>query len=229
MKFTGHERDLASAAAPGDDLDYMHARHESPVTGRFLSVDPGLNVEKTIKQPQKWNRYAYVLSNPLKYTDPNGQEESLIGGFVVNNSSQDIFIAFDTGNLRSNGKNLDVVIPIHPGEDSDKFTFDADAVIVGPGQNISGAEDGSFKLSAGSVEVKDGKKKGQLVLVSNITYRGMKGRTKISDRSGYLSKTETPEQWKINQTPEQMEGQRREASATLAQRLWKALKNFFLG
>jgi RHS repeat-associated protein len=39
MKFTGHERDLASPAGAGDDLDYMHARHESPVTGRFLSVD----------------------------------------------------------------------------------------------------------------------------------------------------------------------------------------------
>jgi hypothetical protein len=29
MKFTGHERDLGSAGGPGDDLDYMHARHES--------------------------------------------------------------------------------------------------------------------------------------------------------------------------------------------------------
>ena len=27
MKFTGHERDLASLGGAGDDLDYMHARH----------------------------------------------------------------------------------------------------------------------------------------------------------------------------------------------------------
>ncbi len=70
MKFTGHERDLASLAGTGDDLDYMHARHESPVTGRFLSVDSHQG-EST--SPQSWNRYAYVRDSPLKLVD-------LIGG-----------------------------------------------------------------------------------------------------------------------------------------------------
>jgi RHS repeat-associated protein len=78
----------------GDDLDYMHARHESPVTGRFLSVDPALDGEKTTRLPQRWNRYTYVISNPLKYTDPKGEEENVVGGgTVVNNSSQDVYIA----------------------------------------------------------------------------------------------------------------------------------------
>jgi RHS repeat-associated protein len=49
MKFTGHERDLASASGAGDDLDYMHARHESPVTGRFLSSD---RISGTPAEPQ---------------------------------------------------------------------------------------------------------------------------------------------------------------------------------
>ena len=53
MKLTGHERDLASLADPGDDLDYMHARHESPVTGRFLSVD---SVNGKLEMPQTWNK-----------------------------------------------------------------------------------------------------------------------------------------------------------------------------
>jgi RHS repeat-associated protein len=69
MKFTGHERDLASPAGTGDDLDYMHARHESPVLGRFLSMDSA-NGEP--KDPRTWNRYAYTLDNPIKYVDPNG-------------------------------------------------------------------------------------------------------------------------------------------------------------
>ena len=56
MKFTGHERDLASPAGAEDDLDYMHARHCSPVTGRFLSVDA---VDGDPGFPQSWNRYAY--------------------------------------------------------------------------------------------------------------------------------------------------------------------------
>ncbi len=71
MKFTGHERDLASLAGPGDDLDYMHARHCSPVTGRFLSVDPVLG---NPARPQSWNRYAYVADDPMNATDPTGRE-----------------------------------------------------------------------------------------------------------------------------------------------------------
>ncbi len=71
MKFTGHERDLASLAGPGDDLDYMHARHCSPVTGRFLSVDPVLG---NPAHPQSWNRYSYVADDPMNATDPTGRE-----------------------------------------------------------------------------------------------------------------------------------------------------------
>ncbi len=69
MKFTGHERDFANAAGDGDDLDYMHARHYSLITGRFLSYDP---VGGTPSSPQSWNRYAYVMNRPMTYTDPNG-------------------------------------------------------------------------------------------------------------------------------------------------------------
>jgi RHS repeat-associated protein len=74
MKFTGHERDLASPNGAGDDLDYMHARHESPVTGRFLSVDPKGRLT-SLKDPLRWNRYSYVSNNPLRLIDPNGKEQ----------------------------------------------------------------------------------------------------------------------------------------------------------
>jgi RHS repeat-associated protein len=69
MKFTGHERDLNGAGGTGDDLDYMHARVCSPVTGRFLRPDPVLG---TSTMPQSWNRYSYAHSNPVRYTDPTG-------------------------------------------------------------------------------------------------------------------------------------------------------------
>jgi RHS repeat-associated protein len=72
MKFTGHERDLANLAGAGDDLDYMHARHCSPVTGRFLSVDPAGESFDPMA-PQSWNRYSYVQGNPLKFVDPSGE------------------------------------------------------------------------------------------------------------------------------------------------------------
>jgi RHS repeat-associated protein len=69
IKFTGHERDLFDLAGPQDDMDYMHARHYNPLTGRFLSPDPLNGVEH---RPQSWNRYAYVVGNPVRFVDPIG-------------------------------------------------------------------------------------------------------------------------------------------------------------
>lgn len=69
-KFTGHERDTAGIAAAAD-LDYMHARYYGPAFGRFLSVDPGFDWDKS--NPQSWNLYAYVRNNPVNATDPDGR------------------------------------------------------------------------------------------------------------------------------------------------------------
>ncbi len=69
MKFAGQERDLASLAGDGDDLDNMHARHYSPLTGRFLSTDP---VRGTTNVPQSFNLYTYVRDNPMNLIDPDG-------------------------------------------------------------------------------------------------------------------------------------------------------------
>src|SRR5205823_1901067 len=69
MKFTGHERDTLGGDEP---LDYMHARDYSPTAGRFLSVDPVIDQKMTLVNPQAWNRYAYVLNNPVRFTDPRG-------------------------------------------------------------------------------------------------------------------------------------------------------------
>ncbi|MGZ5446315.1 MAG: RHS repeat-associated core domain-containing protein, partial [Thermoanaerobaculia bacterium] len=70
-KFTGHERDYN--AASGWNLDYMHARYYSPALGRFLSVDPVLDVKRSIREPQSWNRYSYVVNNSIRRIDPDGR------------------------------------------------------------------------------------------------------------------------------------------------------------
>lgn len=67
---TGNLVNLDSAA---DDLDYMHARFYNPQTGRFLRVDPKNRYSPTTL-PQRWNRYAYAIGNPLKYLDPDGRD-----------------------------------------------------------------------------------------------------------------------------------------------------------
>jgi RHS repeat-associated protein len=79
MKFTGHQRDFLGDwyTDNSDYLDYMHARYYNPVMGRFLSVDPVLDVKKAGVEPQRWNRYGYVTNNPLTYTDPDGKERQM--------------------------------------------------------------------------------------------------------------------------------------------------------
>jgi hypothetical protein len=55
--------------------EIMHARYFSPILGRFLSVDP---VGGDVGSSQSWNRYTYVLNNPLVLIDPNGEDHFAI-------------------------------------------------------------------------------------------------------------------------------------------------------
>ena len=50
-------------------LIHMNGRVYDPELGRFISADPHVQFEK---DSQSYNRYSYVLNNPLKYTDPTG-------------------------------------------------------------------------------------------------------------------------------------------------------------
>ena len=63
-RFTGHERDEQTG------LDYAMARYCGASLARFLSVDP---VFSSPNVPLAWNRYSYVLNNPLGNIDPTGE------------------------------------------------------------------------------------------------------------------------------------------------------------
>ncbi|MDR2037509.1 MAG: FG-GAP-like repeat-containing protein [Bacteroidales bacterium] len=62
--FTGHEH------LDGFGLVNMNARMYDPVLGRFLSIDPYVQMPDNT---QSFNRYSYCLNNPLAYTDPSGE------------------------------------------------------------------------------------------------------------------------------------------------------------
>lgn len=61
--YTGHEV-LASVG-----LVHMNGRIYDQEIGRFLSPDPFI---QDIKNTQNFNRYSYVLNDPMNYTDPSG-------------------------------------------------------------------------------------------------------------------------------------------------------------
>ena len=66
MRFTGKELDFETA------LQYFDARYYSQVNGRFTTADPYVNLDAALVDPQEWNRYGYVLNNPLRLVDPSG-------------------------------------------------------------------------------------------------------------------------------------------------------------
>jgi len=67
FKYTG---EWLTSVQDGTGLYYLRARYYDPSVGRFLSQDPILG---SLFVPQSLNRYAYVVNNPLKYTDPTGE------------------------------------------------------------------------------------------------------------------------------------------------------------
>lgn len=70
LRFTGHERASAyELYAIPPPLDYMHARWYSPEIGRFLSTDP---IGGDPSMPGSFNRYSYVLNDPMNRIDPDG-------------------------------------------------------------------------------------------------------------------------------------------------------------
>jgi len=66
-RFGGKEHDQATG------FDYFGARYYASQAGRFTTVDPFLDQQKALFDPQQWNRYTYVRNNPLRYVDPDGR------------------------------------------------------------------------------------------------------------------------------------------------------------
>ena len=69
--FTGQNQDLA-----GDLYDFP-AREYHPVQGRWVQPDSAGMAAVDFTNPQSWNRYGYVLGNPLALTDPTGMSYSV--------------------------------------------------------------------------------------------------------------------------------------------------------
>ncbi|MFM8330329.1 MAG: BPSL0067 family protein, partial [Candidatus Methylumidiphilus sp.] len=61
--FTGHEH------VPEVGLIHMNGRMYDAVLGRFISADPTIQFPDNL---QSYNRYSYVMNNPLVFTDPSG-------------------------------------------------------------------------------------------------------------------------------------------------------------
>ncbi len=67
--------DLFTGVAPSNvakDVFNFPARDYHPTQGRWLTPDPAGLAAVDLTNPQSFNRYAYVLGNPLALVDPLG-------------------------------------------------------------------------------------------------------------------------------------------------------------
>lgn len=71
--YTGHEN------VEGLGIIHMNGRIYDPLLARFVQADPTLQFTQL---SQGYNRYSYVLNNPMTYTDPSGYFLSGLKNFV---------------------------------------------------------------------------------------------------------------------------------------------------
>jgi len=81
--FAGKEWDPESGLTYFGGRYYVGGSGSTPGLGRFMTTDPVLDIEQALDDPQRWNRYAYGLNNPLRNVDPDGRDTSdLAVGFA---------------------------------------------------------------------------------------------------------------------------------------------------
>lgn len=79
-----------------DPTGYTHlgAREYDPRTGRFISLDPIMD----LTEPQQIHGYAYANNNPLTYSDPTGLSWMVdTAGYQTDNANDDSHEVYDTG------------------------------------------------------------------------------------------------------------------------------------
>ena len=102
MKFATYTRDSATG------LDYAMNRYYSSAWGRFGSPDPYMNSGGP-GLPQSWNRYAYVIGDPMNLNDPQGTTFCFVdpstGAVVSCYDSVDVNAGLDGGYWGGSGSN----------------------------------------------------------------------------------------------------------------------------
>jgi len=133
-------------------LNHMNGRIEDSVTGRFLSPDPRGTMPGNT---QSWNRYSYVLNNPLTLTDPTGftseQPPPTDGGINVGGS----FTTYTGSNIP--GINMGIGTCTGSCDGFNQASFGSSSASGGaagatsPGANYQGSLGGGIEAAAAAL------------------------------------------------------------------------------
>jgi len=65
---------------PPSQIGYMHFRYFGSTMGRFCKPD---NINGNLANPQSWNKYSYVVGNPVNFNDPTGHKWNIPGEHIT--------------------------------------------------------------------------------------------------------------------------------------------------
>ncbi len=109
-------------------LIHMNGRVYDPLIGRFMSADPFIQSPGNL---QSYNRYAYVMNNPLAFTDPSGYFlKGLVKGL---GSLLRSFDSFRRDVIRETGKAINTVISPLPSSLQGVAIAAVSVAVCGPG------------------------------------------------------------------------------------------------
>jgi RHS repeat-associated protein len=91
VKFASYTRDSVTG------LDYADQRYYSSTFGRFMTSDR-LDTSADPTKPLSWNRYGYVIGDPVNANDPTGKnDEAVCAGDEGDDSGGDCALPGETG------------------------------------------------------------------------------------------------------------------------------------
>jgi len=156
QKFTGKERDSETG------LDYFGARYFSGPQGRFTSPDPSMDGNRIVGNPQRWDRYNYVINNPLLRIDPDGAADVTV--YFMRDTFTDRSTTGRMYMFGDNGKSMQGYFLEPPAGGSD---------LTPKGSIPSGDYSGAFQEQLNSAPV-----------LSLFIFKGVPGRSNIMAHNG---------------------------------------------
>ena len=115
-------------------MDY-NARYYSPLLGKFISADTIIPDPGNVLA---WDRYGYVLNNPIRYSDPSEHCIELQDGLCVRTTSDNSYRIVQGGNVFPNYVEV-ALANYFISEDTSSLNSIPDGAYASLGRSISAA------------------------------------------------------------------------------------------
>jgi RHS repeat-associated protein len=174
-------------------LYYYNARYYDPLLARFTQPD---DIISDLSDPQTYNRYAYCVDNPLRYTDPSGHEDVLTGASgreLLQDEDPDAHAVVESakqsaGTIASVGRAVaeaNPIVGVADGAYEARTSKDA----IG-GQKLTGEQRGISGVTAAVSMIPGGSEVGAEASILKNAVRGREAEAKVLKEMGLVKNTE---------------------------------------